>query len=145
MEKKCSRSRKGKKRFSKRSTCDRSVVAPTSLQHVSHPLLYPETVEDREYQRAISQAAKDRNSLVVLPTALGKTIISALVAVDVLYNHRGKRVLVMAPTRPLCMQHMETFRRVMRLPGDAFVHLTGKTQAEFREADWNGRSRMVFA
>ncbi len=113
--------------------------------YVSHPLIYPETVEDREYQRTISQAAKNRNSLIVLPTALGKTVISALVAVDALYNYREKRVLVMAPTRPLCMQHLETFRRVMRLPEDDFVLLTGKTQAAFREAVWNGKSRMVFA
>jgi Fanconi anemia group M protein len=115
------------------------------LPYVSHPLIYPEIVEDREYQRTISEASKNKNSLVVLPTALGKTVISAIVAVDVLYNYREKRVLVMAPTRPLCMQHMETFRRVMRLPEDDFVLLTGKTQAAFREAVWNGKSRMVFA
>jgi Fanconi anemia group M protein len=115
------------------------------LQYVSHPLIYQESVEDRDYQRTISEAAKNRNSLIVLPTALGKTVISALVAVDALYNYRDKRVLVMAPTRPLCMQHLETFRRVMRLPEDDFVLLTGKTQAAFREAVWNGKSRMVFA
>ena len=70
-------------------------------EYVSHPLIYEDTVEDREYQRTISEAARNRNTLVVLPTALGKTVISALVAVDVLYNYRDKRVLVMAPTRPL--------------------------------------------
>ena len=64
----------------------------------------------REYQRTIAEAADDRNTLVVLPTALGKTVISALVVADVLYDYRDKRVLVMAPTRPLCMQHMATFR-----------------------------------
>ena len=115
------------------------------MDYVSHPLIYQESVEDREYQRTISEAAKNRNSLIVLPTALGKTVISALVAVDALYNYRDKRVLVMAPTRPLCMQHLETFRRVMRLPEDDFVLLTGKTQAAFREAVWSGKSRMVFA
>ncbi|MGH9920113.1 MAG: DEAD/DEAH box helicase [Nitrososphaerales archaeon] len=108
------------------------------MRYVSHPLIYPETVEEREYQITISEAAKNRNSLVVLPTALGKTVISALVAVDGLYNHRDKRILVMAPTRPLCMQHMDTFRGIMRLPEDDFVLLTGKTQAAFREAVWNG-------
>jgi ERCC4-related helicase len=115
------------------------------LKYVSHPLIYEDAVEDREYQRTISEAARNRNTLVVLPTALGKTVISALVAVDVLCDYREKRVLVMAPTRPLCVQHMDTFRRVMRLPEDDFVLLTGKTQAAFREAVWSGRSRMVFA
>lgn len=113
--------------------------------HVSHPLIYDATVEDREYQRVISQAAKDRNTLVVLPTALGKTIISALVVADLLHDYRNKRVLVMAPTRPLCMQHMSSFSKVMRLPEDDFVLLTGKTPADFREVTWNGKSRLVFA
>ncbi|MDA4113611.1 MAG: helicase-related protein [Thaumarchaeota archaeon] len=113
--------------------------------YVSRPLIYDRTVEDREYQRAISEAAKDRNSLVVLPTALGKTVISALVVADLLYTYRDKRVLVMAPTRPLCMQHMSSFRKVMRLPDEEFVLLTGKTPADFREITWNGRSRLVFA
>src|SRR5580692_4161893 len=113
--------------------------------YVSRPLIYRGKIEDREYQRTISQAAKDRNSLVVLPTALGKTIISALIVADLLYSHRDKRVLVMAPTRPLCMQHMSSFRRVMRLPDEEFVLLTGKTPADFREITWSGRSRLVFA
>jgi ERCC4-related helicase len=113
--------------------------------HVSHPLIFDATVEDREYQRSISQAAKDRNTLVVLPTALGKTIISALVVADLLRDYRGKRVLVMAPTRPLCVQHMSSFRKVMRLPDEDFVILTGKTPADFREVTWNGKSRLVFA
>jgi ERCC4-related helicase len=113
--------------------------------YVSHPLIFDATVEDREYQRSISRAAKDRNTLVVLPTALGKTIISALVVADLLHEYRGKRVLVMAPTRPLCVQHAASFRKVMRLPEEDIVILTGKTPADFREVTWNGRSRLVFA
>ncbi|MGA2664434.1 MAG: helicase-related protein [Nitrososphaerales archaeon] len=113
--------------------------------YISHPLIYEGVVEDREYQRAISEAARDRNTLVVLPTALGKTVISALVAARVLYGDRDGRVLVMAPTRPLCEQHMATFRGLMRLPEDDFVLLTGRTEASLREVVWSGRSRLVFA
>src|SRR4030042_1297178 len=43
------------------------------MRHATHPLIYPDTVEDREYQLRIAEAASDRNTLVVLPTALGKT------------------------------------------------------------------------
>ena len=113
--------------------------------YVSHPLLYGSMIEDREYQRSIAQAARDRNTLVVLPTALGKTVISALVVADVLLNHRDKRVLVMAPTRPLCLQHLSSFRKMVRLPEEDFAILTGKTPADFRELTWRGRSRLVFA
>ena len=115
------------------------------MRYVSHPLIYPNTVEDREYQSRIAAAAADRNTLVVLPTALGKTIISALVAADILLNYRDRRVLIMAPTRPLVMQHRETFRRIMRLPDQNFTILTGKTPSDYREAVWRSPSRIVFA
>ena len=112
---------------------------------MSHPLLYPDAVEDRLYQRRIAEAARNENTLVVLPTALGKTVISALVAADILYNYRESRVLVMAPTRPLVMQHRETFRRLIRLPEEDFAILTGKTSADCRMGVWSGSARVVFA
>ena len=65
-------------------------------KYASHPLIYPDTIEERLYQRNIARAALDRNTLVILPTALGKTVISALVAADTLCNYRDMRVLVMA-------------------------------------------------
>ncbi|MBI4257851.1 MAG: DEAD/DEAH box helicase [Thaumarchaeota archaeon] len=79
-------------------------------KYASHPLIYPDIIEERLYQRNIARAALDRNALVILPTALGKTVISALVAADTLYNYRDLRVLVMAPTRPLVMSIREAFR-----------------------------------
>lgn len=115
------------------------------MDYVSHSLIFPETVEDRVYQRNIVEAAKERNTLVVLPTALGKTVISALVAADILYNFRGFRVLVMAPTRPLCMQHKSTFEKIIMLPDEDFTLVTGKFPQTFREGVWRGASRIVFA
>ncbi|MEM3518333.1 MAG: helicase-related protein [Nitrososphaerales archaeon] len=115
------------------------------MQYVSHPLIYPNTVEDRDYQRKIVEVASDKNTLIVLPTALGKTVISALIAAKILYNYRDKRVLVMAPTRPLCMQHKDTYQRIIRLPQDDFTLLTGKIPSDYREAVWKGASRIIFA
>ncbi|MEM3451886.1 MAG: helicase-related protein, partial [Nitrososphaerales archaeon] len=76
---------------------------------------------------------------------LGKTVISALIAAKILYNYRDKRVLVMAPTRPLCMQHKDTYQRIIRLPQDDFTLLTGKIPSDYREAVWKGASRIIFA
>lgn len=115
------------------------------MRYVEHPLVYPNLVEDREYQRRIVSEARDKNTLVVLPTALGKTIIAALVAADVLYNFRDRRVLVMAPTRPLVIQHKRTFQSVLRLPEDDFSLLTGRVPSYVREGVWRGGSRLVFA
>ncbi|BBE42221.1 helicase-related protein [Conexivisphaera calida] len=114
-------------------------------EYVQHPLVKPRTVEYREYQVNIARAAYGRNALVVLPTALGKTVISALVVAEVLYRRRGSRVLVMAPTRPLVAQHMRSFRSILKLgEGDAAM-LTGRTPPEDRVAVWRGGARIVFS
>ncbi len=114
-------------------------------RYASHPLIYPNTVEERLYQRSIARTALDRNTLVILPTALGKTVISALVVAETLFKYRDTRVLVMAPTRPLVMQHKRSFQSMIRLPEEQFVLLTGKTPAEFRSSVWSGSSRLIFA
>jgi Fanconi anemia group M protein len=49
--------------------------------------------EDREYQRRTVERALEANTLVVLPTALGKTAIAELVAAELLHKYIGCRVL----------------------------------------------------
>ena len=47
---------------------------------IQHPLIRPESLESREYQLAITVHALEQNTMVVLPTGLGKTAIALLVA-----------------------------------------------------------------
>ncbi len=110
-----------------------------------NPLVRTEVLEERAYQSKIAREAKRRNTLVVLPTALGKTIIAGLVASHFLYNYRDLKVLVMAPTRPLVLQHRDTFMRLLKLrPQDVQV-LTGKLDPNYRLHAWQGPSRIYFA
>lgn len=61
-------------------------------------------IEARDYQVSIALSVLDSgNSLVVMPTALGKSYIALMVAAKNVLD--GKRVLFLAPTRPLVMQH----------------------------------------
>ena len=113
--------------------------------HLEHPLIWPKTVEFRLYQKKIAEAASDRNTLVILPTALGKTIISVLVAADTLYHYRDVKVLIMAPTRPLVMQHRNSFMKLLKLGENDTVLLTGTTSPEYRRAGWEGNARVIFA
>ncbi len=53
-----------------------------------NPLVRKEVIEEREFQTNIAEIAKERNTLVVLPTATGKTIIGALAASHFIYNYR---------------------------------------------------------
>ncbi|MFH1447581.1 MAG: DEAD/DEAH box helicase [Candidatus Micrarchaeota archaeon] len=88
----------------------------------------------RDYQRAIAAKALERNTLVVLPTGLGKTLIAALVLQDSL--KRGERVVVLAPTKPLAEQHMKTLLEIMELEQEEITLITGGTVAEKRTVLW---------
>jgi Fanconi anemia group M protein len=102
-------------------------------------------VEFRLYQKRIADVASERNTLVILPTALGKTVISALVAANILYNYRDAKILVMAPTRPLVVQHRETFLKILKLREKDTAVLTGRTPADRRTAFWQGEARIFFS
>jgi Fanconi anemia group M protein len=110
-----------------------------------NPLVREEAFEQRQYQLKIAEEAIKRNTLVVLPTALGKTIIAALVASHFLYNYSKRKVLVMAPTRPLVLQHRDTFMRLLKLrPQDVQV-LTGRYDPSYRLHAWEGDACIYFA
>ncbi len=76
--------------------------------YVSRPRIVPDSVESRKYQVDMAGSCLKRNTLVILPTGLGKTVIALLVSVDVL--EKGKKVLILAPTKPLVEQHYDFFK-----------------------------------
>jgi ERCC4-related helicase len=102
------------------------------------------SLEIREYQRRIAEAAAASNTLVVLPTGLGKTIIAIVVAAQRLTKYPDSKVVVLAPTRPLVVQHSIAFRRYLELPEGAFAVLTGTVDPGERELLWL-KSRVIFA
>jgi Fanconi anemia group M protein len=102
-------------------------------------------MELRLYQRRIANEASNRNTLVVLPTALGKTVIAALVAADILFQYRDAKVLVMAPTRPLVVQHRASLLRFLKLRANDAVLVTGKTPPSHRRALWMSPARLFLA
>jgi ERCC4-related helicase len=112
----------------------------------NHPLLRKNILQFREYQKNISTTALRKNTLVILPTALGKTVISLLVAVNTLYNYRNKRILILAPTRPLVNQHWKSFVSYLKLLDEQTVVVTGKIPPYARSIIWNRNEiRLVFS
>jgi len=98
----------------------------------------------REYQKRIAEVAASTNTLVVLPTGLGKTIIAIMVAAQMLERHPGSKVMVLAPTRPLVLQHLRAFGAELKLPEGSMVALTGTVDPGERELLWM-KSRVIFA
>ena len=100
---------------------------------INNAYLKEKSIEKRDYQLKIARNCATKNSLVVLPTGLGKTIIGVFVAALTLEKFPGKsKVIVLAPTRPLINQHYESFINLMSIPEKEFVMLTGKTPADSR-------------
>lgn len=92
-------------------------------------------IEPREYQITLYREAMERNTLIVLPTGLGKTIIAALVADHVL-RKENEKVLFLAPTRPLISQHFETLKKLLELGDDEISKFTGEVDNEDRLLKW---------
>ncbi len=103
----------------------------------------PVGIAVREYQRKIADSALEANTLVVLPTGLGKTLVAFLVSMERLRNLPEGKVLVLAPTRPLVLQHARYFDEHLARPFVTAV-LTGEVQPKTRQALF-GESRLVFA
>ncbi len=85
-------------------------------------------IEYRQYQENILTKCKNQNSLIVLPTGLGKTIIGILLIIDRLkkYTKFGK-IIVLAPTRPLVMQHYDACIKFIDINREKIIFFTGKT------------------
>ncbi len=94
-------------------------------------------LERRLYQETIVASCSNKNSLVVLPTGLGKTPIAMLLTAIRLEKHPGSKVLVLAPTKPLVEQHRSSFSKVLKLEEDELVVLTGKIMPKQRKMLWN--------
>jgi len=105
------------------------------VKEFSVPLKFLETnkIQFREYQVEIAKKCVNTNSLVVIPTGLGKTIISLLVVAETLQNYpTDSKVIVLAPTRPLIDQHRESFSQFLAISDDNMITLTGKNPSEER-------------
>jgi ERCC4-related helicase len=102
------------------------------------------SLKPREYQQRIAETASKANTLVVLPTGLGKTLIAVLVAKERLERFPKGKVVILAPTRPLTLQHYRSFTEILKPGKDEMALLTGESPPEERSYLWR-RSRFIFA
>nr|XP_031360710.1 Fanconi anemia group M protein [Lonchura striata domestica] len=99
--------------------------------------IYPTNLPVRPYQERMAGAALLANTLVCLPTGLGKTFVAAVVMYNFYRWFPSGKVLFLAPTKPLVAQQMEACARVMGIPARDMAEMTGGTQALGRRELWN--------
>ncbi len=110
--------------------------------YLDHPLIKKNTLERREYQLNISKKIVEtlKNTLVVLPTGIGKTEIGIIVIAEVLLKY-GPKVLFLAPTRPLVLQHVDRLKKYLLV--DKIAGLTGNIKSQDRKKLWEENDVIV--
>jgi Fanconi anemia group M protein len=88
---------------------------------ISHENIRPNTILKKQYQMDIAKQALKENTAAILPTGLGKTIVAFLVIAELL----PKKILFLAPTRPLVMQHYESCRKFLNINERYIAMLSG--------------------
>ncbi|HIK03025.1 TPA: DEAD/DEAH box helicase family protein [archaeon] len=103
------------------------------------------SIEPRLYQETILDTAVNKNTLVVLPTGLGKTVIAALVAAKRLeLNMVEGKILFLAPTKPLVEQHAGSWKDIFKFPKEEFKVFTGLVNPQKRISEYD-EARFIFA
>ena len=104
------------------------------VTYIEHPLIRPNSAEARIYQQVLAaDVIKNGNTMIVAPTALGKTIMAILVAADRLQKFKGSKILILAPSKPLTIQHEENFKHFLTVP---CTSITGAVKTSDREKRW---------
>lgn len=102
-----------------------------------------EGIEFREYQyNIIKSIITHGNTLVVIPTGLGKTLIGAAIIADAL-SKNGKAIFL-APTKPLAEQHYSVLTGMLNLGNDEILLLLGSTAKEKRRI-MEGTAKVIIA
>ena len=98
----------------------------------------------RLYQETILVGCTDKNSLIVLPTGLGKTNIFMMLAAHRFNKFPDSKIVLLGPTRPLISQYKKTFEKHFEINNDDLVIFTGHISPEKREILWK-KSKIIFS
>ncbi|KAL6870796.1 hypothetical protein ACP4OV_014644 [Aristida adscensionis] len=99
-------------------------------------------IEVREYQKYMVEKALFTNTLVALPTGLGKTFIAAVVMYNYFRWFPEGKIVFAAPTRPLVIQQIEACHNTVGIPQEWAIDMTGKRIPSERSCFW--KSKRVF-
>ncbi|KAL1892102.1 3'-5' DNA helicase [Sporothrix stenoceras] len=97
----------------------------------------------RDYQFSIVKSSLFNNTLVALPTGLGKTFIAATVILNFYRWTTDAKMVFVAPTKPLVSQQVEACLNIAGIPKSDTTLLTGETPPALREAEWASK-RLFF-
>ena len=98
----------------------------------------------RLYQENIFSTCTKFNTLVVLPTGVGKTAIFLMMAAYRLNLYPKSKILLLGPTRPLIDQYYSVFEEHFNITKDKMVVFTGFVSPETRAELWKN-AQIIFS
>ncbi|RKX95064.1 MAG: Hef nuclease, partial [Spirochaetes bacterium] len=113
----------------------------TFFVYLKNKFIKPDAIQERSYQLNIAKSALKHNTLVVLPTGLGKTIIALFIIANKLENDKDK-IIFLAPTKPLVLQHAKFLRDTLSIDPDKISVFTGEISPDKRKKMWE-KSRII--
>lgn len=90
----------------------------------------------RDYQYNIVSRSLFHNTLVALPTGLGKTFIAATVMLNYYRWTKDAQIVFMAPTKPLIAQQLDACYGIVGIPRRDTILMTGETAPGLRADEW---------
>ncbi|KAJ3424685.1 fanconi anemia group m protein [Anaeramoeba flamelloides] len=115
-------------------------IDPKECQEWHYPTNYP----IRNYQLEITKSVLFENTLVILPTGLGKTFIAAVVMYNYYRWFPTGKILFLAPTKPLVHQQLESVFKTVGFPSKYTCELTGHVSPGLRKKLYEEK-RVFFA
>ncbi len=97
----------------------------------------------RDYQFSIVKNGLFNNTLVALPTGLGKTFIAAAIMLNYFRWTKSAKIVFVAPTKPLASQQVQACLNIAGIPRSQATLLTGETAPVLREGEWANK-RLFF-
>ncbi|KAI1757217.1 hypothetical protein F4782DRAFT_481744 [Xylaria castorea] len=105
--------------------------------------IYPTNLgPTRDYQFSIVKNGLFNNTLVALPTGLGKTFIAATIMLNYYRWMKTAKLIFVAPTKPLVSQQVDACFHIAGIPRSQTTLLTGEIAPALRAEEWN--SKRVF-
>ena len=102
---------------------------------IEHKYINKNTIEGRRYQQNLAMSVlKKGNTMIIAPTAMGKTVVAALITAERLKNYENSKILILAPSKPLTLQHEKSFKNFINA---SVASLTGNDKPADRKELWN--------
>jgi len=98
----------------------------------------------RLYQQTILNTAVNHNTLVVLPTGMGKTNIFLMLAAQRIKQYPNSKILFIGPTRPLIDQYKQVFLKHFEIDESKITTFTGFVAPKKRAELWK-TSKIIFS